>query len=212
MMLGRPLARLLAGLPLIALTATAIAAATPREVISDTSGRALEVLKDQSLDPAARRRRIEALADESFDFDTMSRLVLARSWSRLSPEQQPQFVDEFRKHLSVTYGRNLDSYRNEAVAILGDREEARGDWTVKSKIVRGGTEDIAVDYRLRRNSEQWKIIDVTIEGVSLVANFRSQFQEIVSNGGVDRLLTLLRDKNAAGESLLPPEKAAPTKQ
>ena len=154
------------------------------------------------------------MSNQHFDFDVISRLALARNWATLSPEQQTRFIEEFRQHLSVTYGRNLDSYSNEKVVILGDREEQRGDWSVKTKIARGGgNDDIMVDYRLRKvaNGDEWKIIDVTIESVSLVANFRSQFQEIMASGGADRLLTLLAEKNAKGESILPPKEHAPHK-
>ena len=105
----------------------------------------------------------------------------------------------------MTYGRNVDNYKNEKVAILGERPEARDDVTVQTKILRGGgSDDVLVDYRLRQADGQWKIIDVIIEGVSLVSNFRSQFQDIVANGGPDRLLELLREKNAAGEPLQKP--------
>lgn len=186
----------------------AAAAESPRETIEVTVTRVIEILKDRGIDTAARRHRIEEVAYQRFDFDTLSRLVLARNWSTLSKEQQARFIDEFKQHLSVTYGRNIDSYSNEKVILLGDREEARGDWSVKTKIARGGgNDDILVDYRLRRLGDQWKIIDVVIEGVSLVANFRAQFQEILANGGPDRLLTLLAEKNAKGESILPPGKS-----
>ena len=184
-------------------------AATPPETIDRVASQVIEILKDRSLDQAARRRRVEDVAYANFDFDVISKLVLARNWATLSPEQQKRFVDEFKQHLSVTYGKNLDSYANEKVVLLGDREEARGDWSVKTKIARGGgNDDILVDYRLRKiaGTGDWKIIDVTIEGVSLVANFRSQFQEIMAGGGADRMLALLAEKNAKGESILPPEK------
>lgn len=183
----------------------AAAAESPRETIEVTVTRVIEILKDRGVDTATRRHRIEEVAYQRFDFDTLSRLVLARNWATLSKDQQARFIDEFKQHLSVTYGRNIDSYSNEKVILLGDREEARGDWSVKTKIARGGgNDDILVDYRLRRLGDQWKIIDVVIEGVSLVANFRAQFQEILANGGPDRLLTLLAEKNAKGESILPP--------
>jgi phospholipid transport system substrate-binding protein len=79
---------------------------------------------------------------------------------------------------------------------------------VLTKILRGGASaDVLVDYRLRQRDGQWKIIDVIVERVSLVSNFRSQFQEIVSNGGPDRLITLLKEKNAKGESLQKPTPA-----
>jgi phospholipid transport system substrate-binding protein len=199
---------------LLAAAPAAFAAETqdPKAVIQDTANQVIAVLKDGSLDSAAKRTRIEDVAYQRFDFPTVSRLVLARNWSRLTPEQQERFVDEFKRHLSVTYGRNIDSYRNETVEITGEREEARGDRTVKSKILRGGgSNDILVDYRLRRVGDQWRIIDVTIEGVSLIANFRSQFQEIIASGGPDRLLVLLAEKNAKGESILPPEQANPAR-
>ena len=70
-----------------------------------------------------------------------------------------------------------------------------------------GSDDISVDYRLRQTDGTWKIIDVIIEGVSLVSNYRSQFQEIMTNGGIDRLLGLLREKNARGEPLPAPKGA-----
>ncbi|HZR80614.1 MAG TPA: ABC transporter substrate-binding protein [Candidatus Binatia bacterium] len=203
-----------AALALIAVVAlgdrVAQASQGPRDVVSETVQQVLDVLKAKSLDSDAKRHRIEDIAYARFDFPTISRLVLARNWSRLSPEQQARFIDEFKRHLSVTYGRNIDNYHNEKVEVLSDREEARGDWSVKSKILRGGpNEDIQVDYRLRKAGDEWKVIDVTIEGVSLVANFRAQFQEIVANGGPDHLLTLLAQKNAAGESILPPGKGVP---
>ena len=206
---------LLALAALLAFSATRPAlAATPRETIDQTATQVIEILKDKSLDTAARRRRVEDVSNQHFDFDVISRLALARNWATLSPEQQTRFIEEFRQHLSVTYGRNLDSYSNEKVVILGDREEQRGDWSVKTKIARGGgNDDIMVDYRLRKvaNGDEWKIIDVTIESVSLVANFRSQYQEIMASGGADRLLTLLAEKNAKGESILPPKEHAPHK-
>src|SRR5439155_717463 len=80
--------------------------------------------------------------------------------------------------------------------------EGRGDCTVKTKILRGGgNADVLVDYRLRQENDAWRIIDVVIERVSLVANFRSQFQEIMGSGGPAKLLDVLREKNAKGEPL-----------
>lgn len=173
-----------------------------RAFLQETADQVLLILKDQSLDSQQKIRRLEDIAHERFDFDTMSRLVLARNWSKLTPEQQTEFVQEFKRHLSVTYGKNIESYRNETIEITGEREEARGDWTVKSRISRQG-DDALVDYRLRKQGGQWKIIDVVIERVSLVANFRSQLQDVVANKGPAELLRLLREKNAAGQSLLP---------
>ncbi len=182
--------------------ATAKADATPREVIEQTADAVLAVLQDSTLTGEQKRQRIEDIASTRFDFDTVAKLVLARNWRQLSPEQQTRFKEEFRKHLSLTYGRNVDQYNNERAEVTGERPEAGGDWTVKTRIVRPqGGEPIRVDYRLRKFGEQWKVIDVIIEGTSLVANFRSQFQEIVSREGPEKLIQLLQEKNARGEPL-----------
>jgi len=173
-----------------------------RSFIQETADQVVVVLKKTDVPSPQKVRELEEIAYARFDFDTMSKLVLARNWAKLTPEQQKEFVKEFRQHLSVTYGKNIESYRNETIEITGDREEARGDWTVKTKILSGG-DDVLVDYRLRKIDGQWKIIDVVIERVSLVANFRSQLQDVVTNQGADAMLTLLRDKNASGQSILP---------
>ena len=180
------------------------AEAGPRATVDRMTSAALAVLGDKTLGVEDKRHRLEDIVYREVDFDTKSRLVLGRNWSRFTPEQQADFVKLFKEHLSMTYGNNIENYKNERVEIVGDREEARGDWTVQTKIVRGGgSNDIQVDYRLRKQSDTWKIIDIVIERVSLVANFRSQFQDILGNGTPDKLLQILREKNARHEPLKP---------
>ena len=189
-----------AAVALVMLASVASAAQTPSEVVTGTSEGVIQVLKQPGLDRAERRKRIEDVVLRSVDFDTLSKLTLARNWTKLTPAQQTEFQAEFRRHLSATYGRRIDDYRNETVTVLGSREEARGDQTVKTRINRGGgTADVLVDYRLRQRDGEWKIIDVVIEGVSLVANFRSQFQELMAHGGAPHLLSVLREKTSEEE-------------
>ena len=178
---------------------------SPSQVVDALSNRVIAVLQDKNLTTDQRHTQIEAIAYDAMDFETLSKLVLARNWTKFSPAQQSEFIDQFKRHLSITYGRNFDTYKNEQVQILGERPEARGDVTVQTKILRGGhADDVLVDYRLRQHDGQWKIIDVIVENVSLVSNFRSQFQDIVATGGPDRLLTLLKEKNDKGEPLQAP--------
>ena len=178
---------------------------TPSQVVDGLASQVIPILQNASLTSDQKRERIEQIAYQAMDFQTLSKLVLARNWSKFSPAQQSEFVEQFKRHLSVTYGRNVDNYHNEKVQILGERPEGHGDVSVHTKILRGGhSEDVVVDYRVRQHDGQWKIIDVIVEGVSLVSNFRSQFQDIVANGGPDRLLTLLKEKNARGEPLVQP--------
>jgi len=185
----------------LALPITAMGAASPADTVKTMADAVIHVLKDDGLTKAAKRHRVEDIVYGAVDFDTLSRLVMARNWPRLTPAQQAEFLQEFREHLSATYGRRVDSYSNETVDVTGEREEARGDHTVKTAIRRGGgSADILVDYRLRKKGDDWKIIDFVIEGVSLVANFRSQFQELMSNGGAEKLLAALREKTAEEEA------------
>lgn len=171
----------------------------PKQVVEEITSRVIKVLADDGASTEDKRAAVQQIVYAWTDFETMSRLVLARNWSKLDESQQKEFVEQFRQHLSNTYGKNVDGYRDEKVTILSARDEARGDVTVKTSIVRGGPNDIFVDYRLRKTGGQWRIIDVVIERVSLVSNFRSQFQEIIAKGGAAGLLSSLRAKNAKGE-------------
>lgn len=167
----------------------------PREVVEVTVSKVLAILADESLDRATRRAKIEAIAFDVFDFTTMSKLSLARNWKHFDDDQRRAFVREFKAHLSRTYGSRLDRYRQENVEIVATREEPRGDVTVMTKVLGGQFDGIEMDYRLRHRRERWRAIDVVIEGVSLVANFRSQFAEVLSKGGPDDLIEDLRTKN-----------------
>jgi len=174
---------------------------TPVAAVEQITSHVIAILADQGTSVDEKRHRVQDVVYASLDFETLSKLVLARNWSRFTEVQRAEFMTQFKEHLSMTYGRNVESYKNEKVTIMGSREEAKGDWTVKTKILRGGPGDILVDYRLRQRDGSWRIIDVIIEGVSLVSNFRSQFQDVVASGGPEHLIALLREKNAKGEPL-----------
>lgn len=180
---------------------TGVGAAEPgsaRDVLDGQIKTALGVLRDAKLTQEQKRQKIIELADQQMDFETMSRLTLGRYWRDLSPDQRASFVEAFRKHLSNTYGKLLNGYTDEDVVPAADHQEADGDCTVQLRVigtVSGARQELAtVDCRLRRKAQQWKVIDVTAVGVSVVSIFRAQFQSIMANGGFDRLLKLLRDK------------------
>ena len=184
-----------------AMPAAARATDTPVSVVEQTTSRVIAILANQATSVDEKRHRVQDVVYQRVDFETLSRLVLARNWNRFSESQRAEFMTQFKEHLSMTYGRNVENYKNEKVTITGSREETQGDWTIQTKILRGGPGDILVDYRLRQRDGNWRIIDVIIEGVSLVSNFRSQFQDVVASSGPERLIALLREKNAKGEPL-----------
>jgi phospholipid transport system substrate-binding protein len=180
--------------------AAAGAPASPRAVIDKVLKDALAILRDGSLTKAQRTQKVREVAEQSMDFDTLAHLSLGPGWQGLTEAQRKEFTEEFRKHVIATYAHTTDEYTNEDLAVAADHAEPRGDWTVQTTVIGdkdGRRQKIAeVDYRLRQRDAKWKIIDVTIDGVSLMANFRSQFQEIMGNGGYDKLIRMLREKNA----------------
>jgi len=176
----------------------ATAQSAPRAMIQQTIDAVLVVLNDKSLSTEQKRSRIEKIAYDRFDFPTVSRLVLARNWQRFSKAQQTEFMEEFKRYLAVNYGNRIERYDQQKVDIVGERPEPRGDVTIQS-VVRGGEfEGATVDYRLRESDGHWLVIDVIVEGISLVSNFRDQFKEVLARGGPEELLQKLREKNAAG--------------
>jgi phospholipid transport system substrate-binding protein len=177
----------------------------PTDVIRATVDDVLAVLQEPGLSTQERRHRIEEIAYGRFHFETISRLVLARQWKRFTPEQRDEFMREFRLMLSQSYGRRIDRYEQEKVDVRDARDEARGDVTVRTRIVGGQADGIEMDYRLRKKNDTWYVIDVSIEGVSLVSSYRSQFSEVLGQGGPNELLRRLKAKNAKGGE---PEAAA----
>ena len=176
-------------------TANAAALAEARSAVEVAMEQVLVVLSDQTLSGDGRRARIEQIAYANFDFQTMSKLVLRRDWKKFSTTQRSEFVEEFKLHLAHSYGSRLDRYNQQEIKLLSERPEARGDVTVQTAIVGGQFDGALIDYRMRKRDAGWLVIDVVIEGVSLVSNFHSQFAGIVGRGGPEALLRQLREKN-----------------
>jgi phospholipid transport system substrate-binding protein len=193
---------LAAALVLVMCASPVSAAETPSSgasrLISKTVDEVLVVLNDPGLDGAGRRQRIEAIAYDLFDFVTVSRLVVAKYWKQFDTEQQRELVDRFKSFLAQTYGERIDRYNQETVELVGERAEQRGDMTVFTRIVGGQYEGAEVEYRMREIDGRWRAIDVKVEGISLVLNYRDQFKAILSRKGPAGLLDALRKKNAEG--------------
>jgi len=181
----------------LALVAMPVRAAEgPRDVVAGAMTDILGVLKNKEMSSVDRLEKIETIAYAHFDFESMSRFVLAKNYSSLNDTQRKSFEEEFRKHISLTYGRRVENYSNESIETGEAREERNKDVTVQTKILGGAANGARIDYRMRQKDGSWQVIDVIIEGVSLVSNFRSQIQEIISSKGTDKLIQLLHEKNA----------------
>ena len=170
--------------------------ASAHAAIEKTVEEVLGVLSNKTASTEERLHSLDQIVNGRFDLHVMSRLVLARNWKRFSKEQQTEYVSEFKKYLSNIYGSRIQRYDQERIEILGAREEPRGDVTVQTRVVGGQFTGALIDYRLRKAAEEWRVIDVVIEGISMVSNIRDQFKSVVSRGGPDLLLKQLKEQNA----------------
>ena len=167
-----------------------------RDVVGDALARVMEILAKSELPAEVRRDRIAEIAYENFDFETMSKLVVARPWRNFTKGQRSEFIASFKTHLARSYGRRLGRYDStQVVEVVSEVTEPRGDVTVHSRVVGGQYDGAEMNYRMRGETGEWQVIDVIIEGVSLVSNFRSQFKPILAQGGAAELLARLADKN-----------------
>jgi phospholipid transport system substrate-binding protein len=174
------------------------AAASPMEALKNPIETVLSLLKDPKYkDPDQRqqqRDKILAITHQIFDFTEMSKRALARNWKSFSPQEQLKFADVFADHLSNSYMDKIQGeYKGETIIFLGQEMVADGKALVTTKIQRQPS-DISVDYSMLLVDNQWRVYDVNIEGVSLIKNYRSQFDQILVKESPTQLIERLKKK------------------
>jgi len=170
-----------------------VAQDSPSAVIKDGLNELLAVLKDKSLDQEARREQMRGMIAERFDFDAMSRSILARNWKKASGEQRTQFIALFQTMLENTYMTAIETYTSEKVHFGKERVKGkRASVGVSIELVSGSTAPLS--FRLVNRTGKWGVYDVVIEGVSLVNNFRSTYGSIVKRDGMEGLLAQMEAK------------------
>lgn len=171
---------------LAAHAASAADYSTPMGRVRDSIERVIAILQDQSMDREARWRKIYVIIDEGFDFRSMSQSVLATEWKRAAPDERERFIEFFSQYIAETYRSKIEAYTGQQIVYKS--EVIDGDRAVVETEIVTETADIPVGFRLKNNDGQWYAYDVVIEGVSLVANYRSTFAAIANNEGMDGLL------------------------
>jgi len=194
----------LAGLALFANVAMANIDMAPDVLVKQTADDVLAIVKNDKDIQAGNQQKLFAVVEEkilpNFDFDRVCRMVLGKNWKSASPEQQALFQKEFRSLLLRTYATALGKYRDQVIEYRPMQTDAsEKNVTVKTQIIQKGGQPIAVDYSLVKGPTGWKVYDITIESVSLVTNYRSQFSSEIRQNGLDSLNKKLADKNAAAE-------------
>jgi phospholipid transport system substrate-binding protein len=188
---------------LLALVALpAFAQEAPDALVKRVSQEALDIIKTDARvkagDKAHIRELIKAKIAPHFDMQRMTALAVGRAWRQATPEQKQRLSDEFESLLIRTYSNALDQYRDQQLDYKPLRAEPNAtDVTVRTEVVRPGQQPVSIDYSMEKTPAGWKAYDVIVGGVSLVTNYRDEFAQQVSQGGIDSLIKALAAKNAA---------------
>ena len=153
--------------------------------------------KVQAGDAARIREVVEAKLAPHFDFTHMTMLAMGRNWQKASPAEQAELTAQFKTLLVHTYAGALSKYRDEKIEYkpLAPNPSAT-DVTVKTQVIKsGGGAPVPIDYSLAKTADGWKAYDIIVGGVSLVTNYRDEFNEQIRNGSVDGLIKTLKAKN-----------------
>jgi phospholipid transport system substrate-binding protein len=174
----------------------------PDEILRAVSVKVIDRIgQDRDRRTANVGELIEANILPLFDFVHMTRLAMARNWHLATPEQQRALTEEFRTLLVRSYATALDHYGGQAIEFRPLRRASLdSDVTVRSVVKQPGKERMTVDYDMEETTAGWRIYDVTVAGVRLVATYRDVFAEKVRDGGVDGLIKSLADGNRGGGS------------
>ena len=180
----------------------AAAEVSPDTLVDNTAQEVLSIVRQDKELRAGNMAKIldlvEAKVLPHFNFTRMTRLAMGKNWNKATPQQQEELVKEFRTLLVRTYSNALSTYSDYKIKVEPLRSKAGDtDTTVKTKVMQDSGQPVDIDYSMEKTGDGWKVYDVTVAGVSLVTNYRSTFNSQIREGGVEKLLKTLGDKNRA---------------
>jgi phospholipid transport system substrate-binding protein len=175
---------------------------SPEQLVQKITNDVLAAVKSDKELAAGDKPKALKLAEEKVlpyvDFEYATRLAVGRSWRQASAEQRKELVGQFRNMLVRTYSNSISAYEGQTLNVLPSRGKGdeRGEATVRTQFVRAGGPPLPIDFSMHKTGGSWKVYDITVEGVSLVLTYRSEFDAIVRQQGIDGLIRALTQKNA----------------
>lgn len=182
--------------------ATARADDGPMAVTETMVNRALKIMGNKSTPIAQRRHQLVEVVENDFDFTEMSRSALGFHWRSLTPDQRSQFTQLFTAFIEDAYLSKIQDYAGQQVVFQGQTSLGQGYTQINTSIVQAGKSPILVNYLLLQKGGAWKIYDVTVDAISIVANYRNQFNRVINDKGFDVLMADLKAKQQELASLL----------
>ena len=144
---------------------------------------------------AERRQVLRGITDGVFDWTEMAKRALGRHWAGRTPAEQQEFVALFRDLLERAYVAKIERYAGEPIAYVGEVPD--GDvTTVRTKIITRQNQEVPIDYRMFRDGDRWRVYDVLIESISLVNNYRTQFDGIIKTSSYEELVKRLKARSS----------------
>lgn len=177
--------------------AASVSAGVPTEQIRSTVDRAILVLKDPRLKPVAktkeRRDQLKQILFARFDFTEMAKRALGANWRRLTPKEQEEFVRLFTELLEHAYADIIESYSEDKIIYVGEKLD--GNYAdVASKVLASNGAEYSLNYKAHLVNSEWRVYDVIAENISVVNNFRSQFNRVIAKSSYEELVRRLREK------------------
>jgi phospholipid transport system substrate-binding protein len=174
-----------------------VAAGAPGDQVRQTVDKLLAILKDPRLKQEGkkneRREELKKVIYQRFDFTEMARRSLGPEWRHHTPEEQKEFVQLFTDLLERVYLQRIESYNDQKVRFLNEREDSSSA-QVDTKIVDNKGQEFSVNYLLDNVNGDWKVYDVVIEDISLVNNYRAQFSHVLASSSYQELVHRMKDK------------------
>jgi phospholipid transport system substrate-binding protein len=186
---------------LLGVSGMALAQDPPDKLVKSVADEVLNALRNDPELRAGSLTKMTQLIEEKvaprFDFERMTRLAVGRNWRQATPEQRKTLIEQFRSMLVRSYSAAYSAYRNIVVEVKPLRMQPTDeDVQVRSEIkLPGGAPPVTVDYSMVKSDSDWKVYDVTVDGVSLVTTYRSTFAEEIRQNGIDGLIKALQQKN-----------------
>lgn len=177
--------------------ATSALADTSKEFVQSKTDTVLNIVQ-KSKDVAIAKKEITKESESIFDFQKLTAFAVGKNWRSATPEQKTKLTTEFKSLLINTYGNAMIKFKNAKVNI--NTANDNGDSSVvKTTVIYGENQKASIDYQLNKSENSWKVFDVSVENISLVMNYRTSFNEIVSKNGIDGLIAELHKKNEANK-------------
>jgi phospholipid transport system substrate-binding protein len=179
----------------------------PMASVKSVVDQARAVFTDQSIAPADREKKLRAIAESRFDFEKMARTAVGLHWRDFSPSQRAEFVPLFTNFIEDVYLSRMQQYsvekvqqtvQSSSIEFTRERMDAPDQAVVFSSVtIQDRPKPIDVNYLMKLDGNEWKIYDITLDAISVIANYRNQFNRVLNNGGYDKLVGILRQKQQA---------------